>query len=519
MRRRGVLAGALAGLAMPRVARAAVVVNFVPLADMSSIDPVWTTLTSTRNHGHMVFDTLFATDASLRIEPQMAEGMEVSSDGRGVRIRLREGLRFHDGAPVLARDCVASLRRWAPRDPLGRRLLAVTESLVAGDDRTIVFALREPFPLLAYALGKMSTPLPLMMPEAVIAEAGAGPIRRAVGSGPFRFLADEWVTGSRAVYERFEGYVPRAEAPSGTAGGKRVHVDRVVWMTIPDPTTAAGALRTGAADWWEWPSQDLVPVLERDANVCVADADPLGFVTIGRMNHRQKPFSDPKVRQAFAAALDQNDFMAAAMGDRRFYRTCTAFMPCGSPYAREAPSPIAGDLALGRRLLAESSYDGTPAVILSASDSTVLSGCCAVAADLMQKLGMKTDLQTLDVGGLMRRRASEAPVDKGGWSFFVTAGGAVGTSNPVDFTWLQADPALPVVGWPDDAAVRAAMARFAAAGSEAERQVAAGAVQAAAAADVPYLPLGQYRQQTAYRAVLRDVLPAGVPLFWNLRKG
>jgi peptide/nickel transport system substrate-binding protein len=517
--RRAVVGGAGA-LMLPSLARAAAgsTITFIPLADMSNIDPVWTTLTSTRNHGYMVFDTLFATDAALRIQPQMAQGMDTSADGRLATIRLRSGLKWHDGTPVLARDCVASIKRWAARDPIGKRLMAATDSLTAPDDATIRFELRDPFPLLGYALGKPSTPLPLMMPLSVIEAAGNGPIKQAVGSGPFRFVASEWVSGSRAVYERFDGYVPRDEPPSGTAGGKRVYVDRVVWTTIPDPTTAAGAMQTGSADWWEWPTQDLVPLLQRDKNLRVAPADPLGFVAIGRMNHRQAPFDNPKVRQAFATAIDQRDFMDAAVGDAKFYRTCTAFLPCGGPWSFETPTPITGDLAMGRKLLAESGYDGTTAVILSASDSTILTGCCAVANDLMQKLGMKTDLVTVDVGGLMQRRVSDAPVEHGGWSFFCTTGGAIGTSNPIDFTWLQADAAAPIPGWPSDPAVQAAMAGFARATTDEARRQAAAAVQAAAAADLPYVPLGQYQQPTVYSDSLSGVLPAGVPLFWNVKK-
>ena len=346
--RRAVLGGAgalmLPSLTLPSLTRAAAgsTITFIPLADMSSIDPVWTTLTSTRNHGYMVFDTLFATDAALRIQPQMAQGMDTSADGRVATIRLRSGLKWHDNTPVLARDCVASIKRWAARDPIGRRLLAATEALTAPDDATIRFELRTPFPLLSYALGKLSTPLPLMMPASVIEAAGTGPIKQAIGSGPFRFVASEWVTGSRAVYERFDGYVPRDEPPSGTAGGKRVYVDRVVWTTIPDAATAAGALQTGSADWWEWPSQDLVPLLQRARDLRVASADPLGFETVGWMNHRQAPFNNPKVRQALATAINQRDFMDAAVGDAKAYRTCTAFVPCGGPWSVETPSPTFG---------------------------------------------------------------------------------------------------------------------------------------------------------------------------------
>jgi peptide/nickel transport system substrate-binding protein len=514
----GTALGASGALILPRIAHAATELKYVPVADLSSVDPVWTTLTSTRDHGYMVFDTLFAMDASLRVQPQMAQGIDTSADGLVATIRLRPGLRFHDNTPVLARDCVASIKRWAPRDAFGRRLLAVTDALTAPDDATIRFDLKSPFPNVDYALGKPSTPVPFMMPAHIVEAATKGPIKDVVGSGPFRFIASEWMQGSRAAYERFDGYVPREEAPSGTAGGKRVFLDRVVWTVIPDPTTAAAALQTGEVDWYGWPTIDMVPLLERDKNIRIVQFDPLGFVPIGRMNQLQPPFNNPKVRQAFATAVNQQDFMAAAIGDSRFYRSCTAFLPCGGPWSVQTPTPISGDLEKGRKLLAESGYDGTKAVILSASDSTVLSACCAVANDVLQKIGMKTDLVAVDVGNLMRRRLSQAPVDAGGWSLFVTTGGAIGNSNPADFSWVQADGLASPAGWPQDARLHAAIAAFANATTDEVRKRYAAEIQADAASVLPFIPLGQYQQPTAYRTSLSGILPAGVPLFWNVKK-
>ncbi len=503
---------------LPRIARGATELKFIPGSDLSNVDPIWMTLTATRDHGYMVFDTLFATDAALHVQPQMAQGIETSADGRVVTIRLRPGLRFHDNTPVLARDCVASIKRWAPRDALGRRLMAVTEALTAPEDAVIRFDLKSPFPNLAYALGKPSTPVPFMMPARIAEAAANGPFQEVVGSGPFRFVASEWVQGSRAAYERFAGYVPREEAPSGTAGGKRVYLDRVVWTVIPDAATAAAALQTGEVDWYMAPTADMLPTMERNRNIRIEPFDPLGFVPIGRMNQLQPPFNNPKVRQAFAAAVNQDDFMAAAVGDPRFYRSCKAFLPCGGPWSVETPGLFSGDVAQGRRLLAESGYDNTPAVILSASDFTVLTACCAVANDVMQKIGMKTDLQAIDVGGLMRRRMSQEPVSKGGWSLFVTTGGAIGNSNPSDFSWVQADGLASAPGWPTDAPLRAAITAFGEASTDEARRRHAAEIEASAATALPFIPLGQYQQPTAYRTSLSGMVPAGVPLFWNLKK-
>ena len=159
----------------------------------------------------MVFDTLFGMDSAYQIQPQMLEGFTVEDDGKRWKLTLRDGLLWHDGEKVLARDCVASIRRWAVRDGIGALLMARTDELSALDDKTIQFRLKKPFQILPYALGKISTPICAMMPERLANTDPFKAVSEMVGSGPFRFKADEWVSGSLAVYTKFDRYQPRQE--------------------------------------------------------------------------------------------------------------------------------------------------------------------------------------------------------------------------------------------------------------------------------------------------------------------
>ena len=254
MNRRAFMAASAAALALPAVGRAASrsVIKSIPGNDLTVLDPIWTTSLVTRNHGYLVFDTLYGQtgpEHGYQATPQMAAGHAVEDDGKTWTLTLRDGLVFHDGEPVLARDCVASIRRWGARDAMGQALMRRTDQLSAPNDRTIRFRLDRPFPLLPNALGKASANLCVIMPERL---AGTDPFKQVtemVGSGPFRFKADERVSGARVVYERFTGYKPREDGPvEWTSGPKVAHFDRIEWHTIPDPATAAAALMRGEID-------------------------------------------------------------------------------------------------------------------------------------------------------------------------------------------------------------------------------------------------------------------------------
>lgn len=515
------LAGAVssAGLARPALAQATPTLRFVPTTDLAALDPIWTTGYVVRNHGYMVYDTLFATDAAFRTQPQMAEGLDTAPDGRTASIRLREGLRFHDGAPVLARDCVASIRRWAARDGFGATLMAHTDELSAADDRTIRFRLKAPFPLLATALGKLSGPVPFMMPERLAATPPQQQIKEAVGSGPFRFLPGEWVQGSRAAWAKFDGYVPRTETPDGMAGGKVVNVARVEWHTIPDPATAIAAMQQGQMDWLEVPTPDLLPVVARQKDLTVSTLDPAGTYVLLRFNCLQPPFDDVQVRRAVLHAVNQADYLQAMVGDPSRFRECKAFFPCGTPFSTgTGNAAMAGNLAEAQAMLKRSSYDGRKVVIISATDQPLVSPLGEVTADLLRRMGMAVDLVATDWGSVLARRASQKPAEEGGWNIFHTTAVAPEFASPASHLALRGTGKAGWAGWFTDPGMeRLRDEWFAAPDAAAEKQV-ASQMEQRAFDQAPFVPLGQILQPTLFRTNITGIIPASAPLFWNLRK-
>jgi peptide/nickel transport system substrate-binding protein len=498
------------------------VLRFIPQSDLAVLDPIWTTAYVTRHHSMMVFDTLYGIDAGFQPQPQMLDGAETAADGKEWNLTLRSGLKFHDGIPVLARDCVASIKRWGARDAFGQALMAATNELSAPDDKIIRFRLKQPFPLLPTALGKVGVNICPMMPERIARTDPFTQVTEMVGSGPFRFKPDERVPGAKIVYQRFEDYVPRADGKAEwTSGPKIVHFDRVEWNVIPDAATAMGALQNDEADWWEQPTFDLLPLLRKTRNLEVDVLDPTGFPSMLRFNQLFPPFDNPAIRRALLGAVDQADFMTAVAGtDRSEWKDKVGYFPPGSPLASDVGMKVLEgprNLDKVKQDLIAAGYKGEKIVVMIASDLPVLNAMGQVGADMLQKVGMNVDLQVTDWGSVVQRRASRKPPDQGGWSVFFTSFGGIDQFTPAGHLGLRGNGTNGWFGWPTEPKLEELRAAwFAAADLSAQKKI-GEAIQAEAFETVPYLPIGEYFQPTAHSKAITGVLK-GMPLFWNMRK-
>lgn len=518
--RRSLLATPLA-LAAPAMAQGARTLRFVPQADVTVLDPLWSTAFVSRNHAYLVYDTLYGTDASFNPQPQMAEGHVVEDGGLTWIITLRPGLRFHDGEPVRAADAVASLRRWGARDAFGQALFAATDELTALDDRRLRFRLKRPFPLLPNALGKTTVTVPFIMPERLARTDAATQVSEIVGSGPYRFVAAERVAGARTVYARFDGYTPREGAPSFTAGGKVANLDRVEWVVMPDAATASAALQAGEVDWWEQAVTDLLPTLRRNRNVEVSTLETTGFVGFLRFNHTQPPFNNPAIRRAILGAITQSDFMQAIVGNNpELWRGNVGVFTPGTPLASDeglVPLTTPRDLERVRRELAAAGYSGQRVVLLVPTDLPFLRAMSEVGGDLFRRIGLNLDYQSLDWGTVLSRRTSREPVERGGWSAFFTFGGGLDFASPAGHLGLRGNGTNGWIGWPDSPELENLRNAWFDAPDLAAQQAIARRIQAQAMQDVPMIPLGQYFLATAHRRNITGIVQ-GAPLFWNVRK-
>jgi peptide/nickel transport system substrate-binding protein len=365
---------------------------FVGVADLSILDPVVAAARPTRNAAYLVFDTLYGINTEWKAQPQMVEGHTAEEDGLTWTLKLRDGLRFHDNEPVLARDVVASIRRFAPRVIFANALMNATDELSAPDDRTVRFRLKRPFPHLPEALAGPGGNVPAIMPERLAAESPFKPVAEVVGSGPYRFLKDEHVSGARAVFERYAEYQPRAGGPVGfTAGPKVAHFDRVEWLTL-DPFSASAALRRSEIDWWENPPRDLVDQVNGDPNITVVShfATANGIMTF---NHLYPPFDNPKIRRALLGAVDQAEAMSAIAGsDRNNWRDDVGLFGTGSPFAIDVGIEVLRrprDYVAVKRALADAGYKGEKIVVIVPTDARELGDLTRTGAEQLRRAGMK----------------------------------------------------------------------------------------------------------------------------------
>ncbi|MFK7754683.1 MAG: ABC transporter substrate-binding protein [Sedimentitalea sp.] len=520
--RRSLLGATLAGFAAMASPISAETLVAVKHSALRVLDPIMTTAYMSRNHGYMIFDTLYALDSDLVPQPQMVESHTVSDDGLTYKFTLRAGLMFHDGAPVTGDDVAASIARWGERDGMGQVLMSFVDSMGSDGDNVFVINLKKPYGLVIDSLAKPSSNVPFIMPKRLAETPSTEPIPEQIGSGPFKFVDAEFQPGVRTVYAKNEDYVPRDEPPSWASGGKVVKVDRVEWVVMPDAQTALNALLAGEIDYWESPPSDLLPILEANDEMVVRNLNKMGMQTIMRPNTLHPPMDNVLIRKAAIAAVAQKDVLDALVGDPKFYNLCGAMFVCGTPLASDVGSEtlVKGNgMDMAKSLLKEAGYDGTPIVIMHPTDVGTLRTQPVVVAQAMRDAGFVVDLQAMDWQTLVGRRASQAPIGEGGWNMFMT-------------NWVGADVFNPLVnnmvngkgsdggwfGWPDVPKLEELRTAYATAPTLEKQQMLAEEIQKIAYEEGVYAPIGQYFVPSTWSAGIEGVLDAPAPLFWNISK-
>jgi peptide/nickel transport system substrate-binding protein len=509
---------AMAGLLLAGAAQAQSTIKIVMHSDLKILDPIWASAQISRTHGYMVYDTLFGLDDQLKPQPQMVGRWTV--EGLVYTFELRDGLAWHDGAPVTAEDCIASLKRWGSRDVMGQKLFAYIKDLTAPDAKTIRLELKSPYGLVLESLAKPAGIVPFMMPKRVADAPATQQIKDPTGSGPFIFKSDEWRPGDKVVYVKNPKYVPRPEPAKNFAGGKTVKVDRVEWVSISDPQTAISALENGEIDAVESVSHDLLPLIEKKKGLVVARGAYPSQYTM-RPNWLHPPFDNPKMRLALGYAIDQKEYLTAAIGDPNYWRTCKAYYGCGTPLASDAglAGLLEGNVGKARELVKEAGYDGRPVVLLQITDIAVLSNLAPVAKAQLERIGLKVDMRPADWQTHLARVLRKEPIEDRGWNLTLSSTGIIDVVNPVTSLWLNAACDKASAGWPCDAEIEKLRDAFAKETDPARSKQIAEDIQVRAAHLGTHYPLGEWFSASAVSTKTKGWLhPPSASVFWGVER-
>jgi peptide/nickel transport system substrate-binding protein len=499
------------------------VLRAVMHADVRTLDPHWTTQTIAGIHGLLVYDTLFGVDDDFVPQPQMVDTYDISPDKLTYTMTLRDGLRWHDGTPVTTKDVIASLHRWGARDPAGQRLLLFTDRLEAVDAKTFKIILKQPYGQVLATLGKTSTSVPVIMREKEALVDPNTQVTEAIGSGPFKFAKEQWVPGSKTVYLKNADYVPRKEPARTLAGGKIPGVDRIELIWMSDPQTAMQALVNGEIDFLEQPAIDFIPILEKSRGVSLLKTGKIdSHFGMIRLNHLHPPFNNIKIRQAMYKLINQEDFLRTVVGNPQYYKICHGLITCGSPLENKGGSAmVAGyDPKGAAAAFKAAGYNGEPITILHATDHHTINPITQVMIQAMREAGLNLDIQAMDWGSVVQRRAKREPPAQGGWSIFVTTSSGTSGANPIIHTWIGAACDKGLFGWPCDEQVENLRSAWGFAQTDAERLKIATDLQTRAIENVVYIPTGQWTQPVAYRSDrISGIVPiTGITALWNITK-
>lgn len=494
------------------------VVRFAPHAALRVLDPVTTSAYVTRNHAYLVYDTLFAVDSNYAPQPQMVDSWEMSDDGLNWAFTLRDGLAFHDGAPVTAEDVIASIRRWWQVDVVGLRLQGVTEELTADDDNSFSFRLSEPFGAMLEALARSSSIPLFVMPKRIAELEPSTILEEVVGSGPYRFLAEEFRPGVSWTYIRNEDYVPRSEPADGLAGGKVPRVERIETIWFPSPDTAISALQNNELDIIETVSPDRRIMLQGTDMQLVERASPTASTI--RFNWSQPPFNDVRLRKAVQMVVSQRDYLDIGVGDPEAYQTCGALFGCGTRLETDVGYTEGSleNLEAAKAMVAESDYDGETVIIITPGDVASFSALAPLTQQLLTELGIKSEIETMEWSSFLDRRSSTDPVAEGGWNVAHAVFDRIDLVSPLGNMNFDARGNEGYTGFVDDPETEELKTQYQREPDPEKQKAIAEEMQKRAYDQVFYIPLGTYHQYTALRPEVTDFVNAPVTVVYSLDK-
>lgn len=425
---------------------------------------------------------------------------EIGDGGKSYTIKLRQGVKLHNGRDLTAEDAVASLKRWMEMTPRGKAVAKGLGSIEAKDAATVVITLTAPNPALIAHLALPSGFAAIMAKETI-----ANPLTEFVGTGPYKLKerkADQFV-----VLVKHDGYTARAEGPSGYAGKREAKIPELRFIPVPNANTRVEGAIAGQYQFADQLPVESFKKVESAAGVKAELTMPYGFPYIP-LNTKQGPFADLKLRQAFQMALSDTELLTAAFGDPKFFAAAAEHFPKGSPFYSDAGADKydKADAAGAKKLLDEAKYDGTPIRILNSKQYDFHHRIALVLAEHLKAAGFKVQLDVVDWATLVQRRGDAAL-----WDVYIT-------HSPFLPEPMLSPPQLGdgAPGWWDTPAKQAALGAFNTEADPAKRAALWAKVQQVVYDEVPYVRVGNFASLAGRSDKLQGYTPMPWPAFWNV---
>ncbi len=454
-----------------------------------------------------VFEPLFTYDARYEIVPMLADSYSVSGDGTSYTIRLRSGVRFHDGQEMTAEDVAASLRRWLELSQVGGRYIRpILRSLSATDRYTVRIELTEPSGVLLPALAQ-PVQMAAIYPARIAQQAGGSPISEFVGTGPFRFV--EWQPNRYIRLARFDAYRPRPEPPSGYGGARAAYVDELRFIPVPDVGTRVAGVRTGTYHVATDITTDLYDSLRADPSLQMLVMKPYGWA-VAVFNNRKGVMSNPKMRQAFLAALDMDEILAGTFGNPVFYRADPGLLFRETPWWTDAGASRYNqkDPARARRLLQEAGYRGEVVRWVTSQQYDWAYRPALIASEQLKRAGFNVVLEVVDWATVFQRRSNPDLFDVFSTSFIFSPG----VSPPTQPVLLNAN----YPGWWENPEKERLVAQLVREVEPKARYALWARIQELFWEDVPAVKFGDFFNFSVARRSVQNYQNTADMFFWNV---
>jgi peptide/nickel transport system substrate-binding protein len=412
------------------------------VGSIQSFDPLWTTASATANVANSILEGLLVFNDDYSIGKQLVASWASSPDGLTWTVKIRPGVKYHDGTALTTTQVLATLRRQAARAAvfsLVQKQFGAPEFdnfVKKVDDLTFTITVKEPTGLVPFTLGPQNF-APLVITEAwaqvPATESAPG---NPIGTGPYKF--EKWTPGDRWSMVRYDGYTPSSEKANGTAGAQVAYFDRVEYIEIPDQTTRVAALEAGEVDVAQEFPADLEARLRSNPKVQLVAQPP--FRLLGHFNHTKAPFNNVEARKALVQAYDNAKALLLATGDANSYRLCPSLMQCGTSWETAAGSANYYNVkkaADARAKIEALGFKGTKVRLMDPTDRAPAHAAAQVSREVLGDLGFDVDFLVMDWATMVTRRA-----DPTLWEFFHTWSGSTVRSGPVghfQFGELQYD--------------------------------------------------------------------------------